>query len=192
MIRLILLVFQISPKTLGNNIVVYHSKLTAVRCSSGTIAHDQFCSRNRLPLAAKWVFHRQISMNLAQVQRPTRCTDALLHTDPFVICDDRIFPTFSTPIDRNLFLSVCEIERDPTRTNLFYSQVFTQNIIYAGERNAQGCLYLTVCHMTILHYQFTHAIIVLWHNGWFWTTFMGLVFEWASHSGAFGRKAWQK
>ena len=40
---------------------------------------------------------------------------------------------------------------------------------YVGGRNTQGCLYLTVCHMTILHYQFTHGINVLWHNVCFWT-----------------------
>ena len=31
--------------------------------------------------------------------------------------------------------------------------------MYAGGRNAQGCLYLTVYHKTILHYQFTHAVL---------------------------------
>ena len=39
---------------------------------------------------------------------------------------------------------------------------------------------ITVCHMTILHYQFTHGINVLWHNGCFWTTFKEFVVERAS------------
>ena len=33
--------------------------------------------------------------------------------------------------------------------------------MYAGGRNVQGCLYLTVRHMTILHYQFTRGIKIL-------------------------------
>jgi len=33
----------------------------------------------------------------------------------------------------------------------------------------EGCLYLTVCDMTILHCQFTHGINVLWHNAFSWT-----------------------
>ena len=35
---LLLFVFRISPKTLGKQIVVYHSELTDLRCSSGTLA----------------------------------------------------------------------------------------------------------------------------------------------------------
>ena len=37
-IRLLLFVFRISAKILGKQIVVYHSKLTVLRCSSGTVA----------------------------------------------------------------------------------------------------------------------------------------------------------
>jgi len=43
----------------------------------------------------------------------------------------------------------------------------------------EGCLYLTVWHITILHCQFTHDINVLWHNDCFWT-FTTFVFELAS------------
>ena len=38
-------------------------------------------------------------------------------------------------------------------------------------------LHLTVCHMTILHYQFMHGINVIWHNGRFWTSIAEFVFE---------------
>ena len=61
----------------------------------------------------------------------------LICTDPwFVTCDDLIivfwgitivfFQHFFTPIDTNLFLSVCHIVRHPTRTNPFYHQAFMQ------------------------------------------------------------------
>ena len=39
MIRLLLFVYRISPKTLGKQIVVFHSELTVLRCSSGTVAN---------------------------------------------------------------------------------------------------------------------------------------------------------
>ena len=38
MIRLLLFVFRISPKISGKQIVVYHSELTVLRCSSETVA----------------------------------------------------------------------------------------------------------------------------------------------------------
>ena len=38
MIRLLLLIFRISPKTLGKKIVVYYSELTMLRFSSGRVA----------------------------------------------------------------------------------------------------------------------------------------------------------
>ena len=62
MIRLLLFVFRISAKTLRKQIV--HT-------------HDQFCRRNRRPSASKWFFHRQLSLDLARVQRTTRWTVAL-------------------------------------------------------------------------------------------------------------------
>ena len=37
-IRPLFFVFLISPKTLGKQIVVYHSELTVLRCLSGTVA----------------------------------------------------------------------------------------------------------------------------------------------------------
>ena len=107
----------------------------------------------------------------------------LIRTGPwFVTCDELIndflgiaivfFQHFFTPIDTKLLSSDCQIVRAPTRTNLFYGQMFMQYWMYAGGRNVQGCLYLTVCHMTILHYQFTHGINVLWLNRRFRTTLL--------------------
>ena len=116
---------------------------------------------------------------------------ALIRTYPwFVTCDDHVnvfwgtaivfFQHSFTPIDTNLFLIDCLIVRYPTRTNIFYGKVFMQYWMNSGGRNAQGWLYLTVCHMTILHYQFTHGINAIWHNSCFWTTITDFVFEWAS------------
>ena len=62
--------------------------------------------------------------------------------------------------------------------------------MYAGGKNAQECLYLTVCHMTILRYQFTHDINVLWHNGCFWTTVTQLVFDFASSTIELIKSVW--
>ena len=38
MIRILLFIFRISPRTLGKQIVVSHSEFTVQRCSSGTVA----------------------------------------------------------------------------------------------------------------------------------------------------------
>ena len=66
---------------------------------------------------------------------------------------DRIFPTFLYSNDMNLFWAIAKMSG-----------------------NAQGCLYLRICHRTILHYQFTHDSNVLWHIGCFWTNFTDQVF----------------
>ena len=47
----------------------------------------------------------------------------------------------------------------------------------AGGRNGQVCLYLTVCHMTILHYQFTH---VLWHNVYWIRLWVSVGHDWVN------------
>lgn len=52
-----------------------------------------------------------------------------------------------------------------------------QYLIDACHANAQICLNLTVCHMTILLYQFTHSIDIFWHNNRIWTTLTEFVLE---------------
>ena len=149
--------------------------------------HDQFCRRNRPALASKWFFHKKLLLDLARVQRPTRWTVALFrtHTHRSMIRHGsykrllkhrhRIFPTFLCTNWQVPFLSDCQIVWDPTRRKPFYGQMFMQYWMYAGGRNAQGCLQLTVCQMTILHYLFMYGINVLWQKGCFWRTFKRLV-----------------
>ena len=52
------------------------------------------------------------------------------------------------PIDSCIFLSFCQFIWD---------------------------LILTLCHMTILHYQFSYSINVFWPKNWFWTIFTKFV-----------------
>ena len=39
--------------------------------------HEQFCRRNRRPSASKWFCHKQLSLDLARVRRPTRLSVVL-------------------------------------------------------------------------------------------------------------------
>ena len=116
-------------------IELHHSELTVQRSSSGTVATWPVCGRNKAfegPHGGLLFCFR------------------LIRIDPwFVTYDDlwNVFQHFFTPIDKHLFLSDCQIVRDPTRINLFYGQVFMQYWMYAVGGNAQECFYLTVCHM---------------------------------------------
>ena len=94
----------------------------------------------------------------------------LIRIDPwFVTCDDLInvfwstaivfFQQFYASIDKSLFWAIAR---------------FSENKSFFTARPFM--LYLKVCHMTILHYQFTHGINVLWHNGRFRWTFTDFVF----------------
>ena len=165
-IRLLLFVFRIYPKTktLGKQIVVCHLDFTVLRCSLSP--HDQFCRKSRRPFASKWFFHKQLSLDLARVQRPTRWTVALFwsHTHRSMIrhlwlsfkhilrhrhCS---FATFLYTNRHERFferLSSCAGSNDNIS---FWKPVVLQYWMYAGGRNTQGCLNPTVCHMTILHY----------------------------------------
>ena len=144
-------------------------------------SHDHFCRRNRLPSASKCFFLKQLSLDLARFRRLTQWTAvlfrALTHRSTY---DNLINFFWSTAI---VFLqhfyepstwAFFKRLQDSTRTNLFYGQMCTQYWMCASGRNAPGCLYLTVCNMTVLHYQFTHGINVLRRNVCFWTTFTDL------------------
>ena len=61
---------------------------------------------------------------------------------------------FFTPIHMNVFERIPNCAGSNENKYFFYVLVFTQYRIIAGGKNAQGCLYHTVCHMTILNYQF--------------------------------------
>ena len=88
--------------------------------------------------------------------------------------------TATAPIDTNLFLSDCQIVRDPMSTNLFFTASCSYNI---------ECMLLEECPRMPLSHGMSqddlalsaHArhqcSLTLWQ---FCTTFTDLVFEWAS------------
>ena len=125
MMRLLFFDFRISAKTLGKQIVVYHSELTALRCAGGT-TNDQFCWRNRRPSASKCFFHEQLSLDLAHLRRPTFVLSRA-HTHWSMIRHlwrsykrllkhrERIFPTFRCTNRHEFFWAIVKlfgIQRD--------------------------------------------------------------------------------
>ena len=157
--RLLLFVFRISPKTLGKQIVVYHSELTVLWCSSRTVATWPVVWRNRRPSASKCFFHEQHSLDLARHRRPTWWTVVLFrahthrsmarHLWNLLTHRDRILPTFlytnryEPSFERLLNCAGSNEKKSFSRPGVHFSGgmlVVTQ-----------GWLYLTVGHMTILH-----------------------------------------
>ena len=123
-----------------------------------------------------WIFHKQLSLHLARLQRPTRWTVVLLliRIDPWLVtCDDLINVFWSTailfcqhcfaPIVTSLFLRDCQIVRDPTRKNLLYGQLFMQYRKFWWKKCPRLAL--------------SHGINFLWHNGRFRRSFTNFVFE---------------
>ena len=150
--------------------IVYHSELIVQRCWRRTVAIWPVLPKNRRSFASKCFFHKQLSLDLAHLRRPTRQAVVLFrahtHRSLMILLKhrDRILPIFRYTNRHEPFfgrLPNCE-------------HVLMQYWVITGERNAQG---FTICHMTILHYQFTHGINVLWHNVRFRRTFADFVFE---------------
>lgn len=79
-----------------------------------------------------------------------------------------IFSIFLCP-NQHERLSNCAL----SNANKTSCRPFIQYLMYATGTNVQGWLYLTVCHVTILLYQFTPSIDVFFWNGY-------RVFEWLS------------
>ena len=71
-IRLRQLVFLISWKTTGKQMIVHHSELTFLRYSSGTIEHVQFFRKNRR--AWKCFVREQLLLDLAHLETPIQST----------------------------------------------------------------------------------------------------------------------
>ena len=115
--------------------------------------------RNRRPFASKCFLQKQLSLDLAYVRRHTWWTVVLFraHTHWFVTYDDLInvfwstaivlFQHFYAPIYKSLFWEIAGFSENKS----FYGQLFMQYWMYSVGRHFRGCLYLTVCHMTILH-----------------------------------------
>ena len=112
-------------------------------------------------------FHKQLSLDLAWVQRPNfaSVTLFLAHTHRSMIRHlwrsyKRLSSYFSNislhQLTRTFFepLSSCNTECMPKDVSI------SRYVIWRS----------------IWHYQFTHGINVRWHNGCFWTTFTDLVF----------------
>ena len=188
MIRHLLLVLRISPIKLWCATPSWPSYFAQVPQSP----YDQFCQRNRQQFASKWFFHKQLSLDLARARRPTRWTVVLFraHMHKFMSC--HLWRSYKLVLKhttswfsnislhqsiQTLFLSDCQTVRHPKGINSFNGHLLLKYRKCAGGRNAQGCLYFTVCHMMIWHYQFSHGVNVLGHNSHFRTTFADFVFE---------------
>ena len=125
MIRFLLFVFRISPKTLGKQIVVYHWELTVLRCSSGTVATWSVLQKKRRSAFSTnnfcWIW-----LKADLIWRPTRWTIALFraHTHSCMIRQlwrsyirllrhrHRILPTFLYTNRHEPFLSDSGIQRE--------------------------------------------------------------------------------
>ena len=174
-IRLRRLVCLISWKTTEKQIVVYHSELTVLRCSSGTIETCPVFSKKQSPIQSSAV-HFRAQTGKSTIHHLSRCHRRRRST-AIVFLEH-----FFRPIDTSLVLSYWQIVWDPTRTNFFDSQMFMQYWMYPGPTNTQGCLNLTLGHMTILSYQLAHSINGYRKNNWFWTSFTKFVLEWTTTS----------
>ena len=111
--------------------------------------HDQFCRRNRPQHLLRSDFQPITFVGFdfcSKIHTVDYWFGLIRIVTWFANCDGLInvfwgtaivfFQRFFTPIDTNLFFSVCQIVRDPTRTNLFYDQVFMQYWIFADGRDA--------------------------------------------------------
>jgi len=121
--------------------------------------HNKFCRRNRRSFASKCFFHEQISLELARLRGPSRSIAVFFrdHEHRSMIrylwlpykCPFKhrivFFQNFCAPFHTNPFWAVaklCVIHRE--QTVVAVRARFMQYRMYAGGRNTQGCLYLTV------------------------------------------------
>ena len=141
---------------------MHHSELTVLRCSSGTVATWPVLPKKQAIICVEAIFPQKLSLDLARLRRPTRWTVVSFEFN-------RRDPRFVTFYDLiNVFWSTAIVFFLCSSTRLFFGAILETND--AVGRYAQKWLYLTICHMTTWHYQFTHGINVLWHNGCFWRT----------------------
>ena len=130
------LVFLISCKIIGKQMVVYHIELPVLRCSSGTIATFPVFSKKQAIICWIWLILKHPYGRLL-------FTIGLKCVNPrFITCHDVIDVFRSTaivfldhlfgPINTNLFLSDWQIVWNPTQSNFFGSQMFMQYWTFAG------------------------------------------------------------
>ena len=154
-IRLRRLVFLISWRTIGKQMVVHHSELTVLPSSSEkTGDHLLGCASCASNFCWIW----------------------LILKHPY----NRLLFTFGlmsvNPKFRSYAIVFLEHFLQTTRTNFFDGQMFMQYWMYAGPTHAQSCL------MMILEYQLAHSINGFGNNNWFWKTFTKFVLKWTTTS----------
>ena len=134
MIRRRLFVFLISLKISGKQMVVYHSKLSALHCTNYTVATWPVFPKKQATICFE-VFPARLLLDLVHLETPIQSTVVyfLAHTHRYMILhllQNLIHVFLSTgiaflehlfaPIDSCIFLDFCQIIWDSTRTNIFY------------------------------------------------------------------------
>ena len=136
---------------------------------------------SRLMTSFACFFHEQLSLDLARLRRPTWWNVVLFraHTHRSMIRHrwrsykclwrhrERAYPTFFDINRHEPFFGRLSNCAESNENKSFLRPAVHAILNVRNGRNAQWCLYLTVCHMTTLHYQFTHGNNVLWYNGTF-------------------------
>ena len=113
--------------TLGKKILVYHSELTVLRCSSGTVATLTVLQKKQATICLEVFLPATAFIGFGSGSK-THTLDSCFVLGSYAQINDSSAVTifivflqhFFKPIDSNLLLSVCLIVRHPTRTNLFY------------------------------------------------------------------------
>ena len=131
--RLRRLIFLISWKTTGKQMVVYHSELTILRCSSGTIATCPVFHKKQAIICLKVLRALATFVGLVSSLNTHTAIYFRAHTRKSTIhhlsrCHSRdsnhrdcISEAFFRQIDKNLFLSDWQIVWDPKRKIFFSS-----------------------------------------------------------------------
>ena len=177
-------VFRISPKTLGKQIVVYHLELTVLRCSSATVVTWPVLLQKRATICFEIIFTQTTFIGFGSGSK-THMMNCFFVSGLYAQIHDswrsykrlfkhrhRSFPTFLYTNRYEPFSErLCGIQRE----EISFTARCSCNIecMLVEEVPKNGFISRNV---TILSYQLTHGINVLWHNGCFWITFTDLVF----------------
>lgn len=142
------LVFLNSSYTSGNQMAVYHSELTVLRCSNGSMCFvpEQLIKIHSLP---RLLQHIHIFCRYAYTYLQYFCAP--------------IHPFYWS------IVKLCSIQR----AQFFVAAKYSCNINTA----TQGCLYLTVCHMMILAISVHIEHRCFFRIPTIWTTFTKFILE---------------
>ena len=161
-IRLLLFVFQISPKKLWCTTQDWPSYVAEVEQSP----HDQFYRRNKRPFSSKRFFHKQLSLewlDFENLHGGLLFCFGIKRIDLWFVTwrsykrllkhRHRIFPTtrtFSLTI-----VKLCGIQWE----QIFFTARCSCNIECMLVEEIPKDNNLTICHVTIWHYQFTASML---------------------------------